>query len=80
MKAVVNKVLVFFGSDLKFLHSTKPYKVFRTIVGQAKLKNRRKHDLRHNHSSNLIDKEIYTPFIQKILGQATLDKTMYTLC
>ena len=33
MRADVNKVPVLFGSDLKFLHSTQPYKVFKTIVG-----------------------------------------------
>ena len=30
------------------------------------------HDLRHTHASNLIDKEIYPPVIQKILGHASL--------
>ena len=78
MRADVNKVPVLFGSDLKFLHSTQPYKVFKTIVGQAKLNHRRMHDLRHTHASNLIDKEIYPPVIQKRLGHSTLDQTMST--
>ena len=36
------------------------------------------HDLRHTHASNLIDKEIYPPIIQKRLGHSTLDQTMST--
>ena len=36
------------------------------------------HDLRHTHASNLIDKEIYPPVIQKRLGHSTLDQTMST--
>ena len=60
------------------MHSTQPYKVFKTIVGQAKLKHRRMHDLRHTHASNLIDKEIYPPKIQKRLGHASLKITMDT--
>jgi len=78
MRADVNKVPILFESDLKFLYSTQPYKFFKTIVGQAKLKHRRMHDLRHTHASNLIDKEIYPPIIEKRLGHSTLDQTMST--
>ena len=76
MRADVNKVPILFESDLKFLYSTQPYKFFKTIVGQVKLKHRRMHDLRHTHASNLIDKEIYPPIIQKRLVHSTLDQTM----
>ena len=36
------------------------------------------HDLRHTHTSNLIDKEVYPPKIQKRLGHASLKITMDT--
>ena len=34
------------------------------------------YDLRHTHASNLIDKEVYPPKIQKRLGHASLKITM----
>ena len=36
------------------------------------------HYLRHTHTSNLIDKEVYPPKIQKRLGHASLKITMDT--
>ena len=82
MRADINKVPVFFDSDLGFLHSTQAWKQTKTIIRQAKLmpegvkETRTFHDLRHSHASLLIDKEVYPPKIQKRLGHASLKITM----
>ena len=82
LRADINKVPVFFASDLGFLHSTQAWKQTKTVIRQAKLmpegvkETRTFHDLRHTHASNLIDKEVYPPKIQKRLGHASLKITM----
>ena len=84
LRADINKVPVFFASDLGFLHSTQAWKQTKTVIRQAKLmpegvkETRTFHDLRHTHASNLIDKEVYPPKIQKRLGHASLKITMDT--
>ncbi len=84
LRADINKVPVFFASDLGFLNSTQAWKQTKTVIRQAKLmpegvkETRTFHDLRHTHASNLIDKEVYPPKIQKRLGHASLKITMDT--
>ena len=84
MRADISKAPGFFDSDLVFLHSTQAWKQTKTVIRQAKLmpvgvkETRTFHDLRHTHASNLIEKEVYPPKIQKRLGHASLKITMDT--